>query len=364
MSLRPFRKRVPQHELAAGRTVGVLFERYGRMVHAICRRNLRDRLDAEDATQQTFLSAYRSLLGGGEPTDPPAWLATIARNECSRVRKLRIVTVPIDDSPATEAVDVPSEVEQREEIEALAAALSELTPSQRDAVVLREFYGLSYAEVAAVLGVSGPAVESLLFKGRRQLQEKLGSLRVAGALVLPDSLRDALAQALPGFGGGAAAASAKVVAFPAATKVAVLVVAVAGGGVAVTEQAHREAPRPATSAVGRAADSAAQLVAPKRDLRPSIGLTPARTHSAGPAPGTGTGNRTLATVADAGHEVGTRDDQREEADEAAEERDEAEAAEQKDEGDDGRDAKADEDEAGAEGRGRRAEGRGRDRRAR
>jgi len=65
------------------------------------------------------------------------------------------------------------------------------------------------------VGTSYHLGESLLFKGRRQLQEKLGSLRVAGALVLPDSLRDALAQALPGFGGGAAAASAKVVVFPA-----------------------------------------------------------------------------------------------------------------------------------------------------
>lgn len=211
------------------------------------------------------------------------------------------------------------------------------------AVVLREFYGLSYAEVAAVLCVSDPAVESLLFKGRRQLQEKLGSLRVAGALVLPDSLRDALAQALPGFGGGAAAASAKVVALPAATKVAVLVVAVAGGGVAVTEQAHREAPRPAASAVGPAADSAAQLSAPSRDLRPRIGLTPAKKHPAGPARGAATGIRTRATVADAEHEVGKRDDQREEGDEAAEERDEAEAAEPKDE--DETDERDDEDES-------------------
>jgi DNA-directed RNA polymerase specialized sigma24 family protein len=62
------------------------------MVYAVCRLNLRDRHDAEDATQQTFLSAYRSLLGGREPNDPPAWLATIARNECSRLRRQRFTT--------------------------------------------------------------------------------------------------------------------------------------------------------------------------------------------------------------------------------------------------------------------------------
>lgn len=229
------------------------------MVHAVCRLNVRDRLDAEDATQQTFLAAYRSLLGGGKPNDPPAWLAAIARNECANLRKRRVDTVPIGDSEGAEAWDVSNVVEQREEIDALAAVLSELPPSQRDAVVLREFYGLSYAEVAAVLGVSGPAVESLLFKGRRHLQEKLGSMRAASALVLPDTLRDALAQALPGFGGGAAAASAKVVAFPAAAKVAAVAFVVTGGGVTVAGTVQGDAPSHRESPVTRSADSSVEL---------------------------------------------------------------------------------------------------------
>lgn len=219
------------------------------MVHAVCRLSLRDRMDAEDAAQQTFLSAYRSLLGGREPKDPPAWLATIARNECSRVRKQHRATVPIDDTEAVSATDVATTIEQREEIEALATALSELAPSQRDAVVLREFYGLSYAEVAAVLGVSGPAVESLLFKGRKRLQEKLGSLRVASAVMLPDTIRDTLAEMLPGFGSGSAAAGTKLIAFPAAAKIAALAVVVTGSGVTVADTVHRDAPRPTVSRV-------------------------------------------------------------------------------------------------------------------
>lgn len=348
MPLRPFRERTPQaRQVAAGGAVRELFEQHGQMVHAVCRLNLRDRLDAEDATQQTFLSAYRSLLGGGEPTNPPAWLATIARNECSRVRKRRIVTVPIDDSEGAEGGDVASAVERREEIEALVAALSELAPSQRDAVVLREFYGLSYEEVAAALGVSGPAAESLLFKGRRRLQEKLGSLRVAGVVVLPDTLRDALAQALPGFGGGgAAAASAKVIAFPVVAKVAAVAVIVTGGGVTVADTVRRDIPRPTVSAVTPETDSAPQLIAPNK-ARPRITLTPAAfpaaqgRHEAPRA-------RTRAAVHEDEREVAEREDGRKEEDEVTEREERSNVAERED-------RRSDEEEV-AEGEGEDTEG--------
>src|SRR6187397_2538785 len=75
-----------RHSAAAER-IAVLFEEHGRMVFGISRLLLRDPVEAEDAAQQTFLSAYRSLLAGQEPRDPSAWLGTIARNECrSRLR--------------------------------------------------------------------------------------------------------------------------------------------------------------------------------------------------------------------------------------------------------------------------------------
>ena len=67
-----------------------LYARHGRMVEGLCRGVLRHAAEAEDAAQQTFLSAHRALLGGAEPSEPAAWLATIARNEClARVREGR-----------------------------------------------------------------------------------------------------------------------------------------------------------------------------------------------------------------------------------------------------------------------------------
>ena len=96
---------------------------------------------------------------------PAAWLGTIARNEC-RKRLGSRSAVPSELVTLSAGDATEREVARRAEIEALCTALAELPEQQRDAVVLREFYGLSYAEVAAALGLSGPAVESLLFRSR------------------------------------------------------------------------------------------------------------------------------------------------------------------------------------------------------
>jgi RNA polymerase sigma factor (sigma-70 family) len=283
--LRAARRKAPTAaQLAAGRRAGALFEEHGRMVHALCRLLLRDRVEAEDATQQTFLSAYRSLLTGVEIEEPRAWLATIARNECfGRRRSRQHETVVLDDT-ASAGENVETAVEQREEVEALAAAISDLPRSQRDAVVLREFYGLSYAEVAAALGVSGPAVESLLFKGRRKLQAKLSSLRAAGAVAFPLTLRDSLGQMLPGFGGSSAAAvgGAKLVALPVYTKVAAVALLVAGGGATVVETtSHHSASRARrSSTAGPASSAQASVVRPSAVRLPPASATPATRPSA------------------------------------------------------------------------------------
>jgi RNA polymerase sigma factor (sigma-70 family) len=231
-----------RHRRVAGERIAALFEEHGRMVYGVCRLILRDPVEAEDAAQQTFLSAYRGLLSGQEPRQASAWLGTIARNECrARLRSRstepgRLVREPVGD-------ELQHDVGRREEINALCAALAELPPQQRDAIVLREFYGLSYAEVGAALGLTGPAVESLLFRSR--LQEQLRPMRSAlGVFTLPLTLRESLAQLLPGLGGGASAgagafALGKLSSAPVAAKLAAVTLGVgAAGTVASFETAH------------------------------------------------------------------------------------------------------------------------------
>ena len=236
-----------------GAHVAQLFEQHGRLVYALSRLLMRDRLDAEDATQQTFLAAHRYLLGGGTVEQPAAWLATIARNECrSRLSRRPPATVPLTESArAGSSSDPALAAERQEEIAALSSALAELPQTQREAVILREFYGLSYREVSAALGLTGPAVESVLFKSRKRLQEKLRPIRVgSNALALPLAVRDALAGAIPGFGPAAGAGTGAVAAAKVTAVVAAL--AVAGTATTVATKTHHGADRRTTTPSGAA----------------------------------------------------------------------------------------------------------------
>jgi RNA polymerase sigma factor (sigma-70 family) len=230
---------------AAGARTRALFERHGRMVLGLCRVLLRDPVEAEDAAQQTFVSAHRALLGGTHVRDDAAWLATIARNECrGRIVARMREPLALSYEELVEAAGAADPEEHALPSEEVRQALAELPERQRQAVVLRDVYGLRYREVGAALGVSRPAVESLLFRARRHLRVRLRP--VAGALVLPVALRESLAQALPGFaaaGGsgatvaGAAGASgliAKLGGAPLAAKVSAGALAVGAGAGSVT----------------------------------------------------------------------------------------------------------------------------------
>ena len=152
------------------------FERlYRKHVHAVYRYSLavlQNEADAEDATQTTFLNAYRAFERGERPRTPHNWLIKIAHNVCRqrfRDSSRRPREVEFDDSLATaptESADVPTATELRH-------ALGFLAFNQRAALVMRELEGRSYAEIAQVLDVSVAAVETLMFRARRALREQL-----------------------------------------------------------------------------------------------------------------------------------------------------------------------------------------------
>jgi RNA polymerase sigma-70 factor (ECF subfamily) len=247
----PFGMNVTERE--SGARLAALFEEHGRMVYGLCRVLLRDREEAEDASQQTFLSAHASLLNGAEPRNPAAWLATIARNECrGRLRgRLAAPLALVDADGRSDEADV--EAGRREEVEALCQALAELPVQQRQAILLREFYGLSYDEVSTALGVTLSAVEALIFRSRRRLQEQLRSVRAAsGALVVPVAIREGIAHGAPGFasagsGGILAATAAKLGSAPGVAKLAAAMLAVTAAAT-TTAVVSRHAPQSASAA--------------------------------------------------------------------------------------------------------------------
>ena len=193
---------------ASANRVAALFDQHASMVLGLCRILLRDHHEAEDAAQQTFVSAYRSLLRGVEPRDPGPWLAAIARNECrARIRK-RMRTPVALDAELEEQLPDPSDLveltDRRTELAAVTAAIAELPSRQREAVALRDFLGLSYEEVATTLSVSVPVVESLLFRARRRLRDTVRTAPryAAGLVAVPLAFRAAVARDIPDFDGG------------------------------------------------------------------------------------------------------------------------------------------------------------------
>jgi RNA polymerase sigma factor (sigma-70 family) len=86
-----------------------LYRSHVALVRSVCRSLLRDRVEAEDAVQQTFLSAQRALMGGSAPRNAAAWLAAIARNESLarvRARMREPLSIEIDGQGATPDVHV------------------------------------------------------------------------------------------------------------------------------------------------------------------------------------------------------------------------------------------------------------------
>ena len=136
--------------------------------------------DAEDVTQQTFLNAYRAMARGTKPRKPENWLLTIAHNEVRRhfrSRHGRAVEVELD-----EQLSQPAPERSEPTVADVIRALRHLTPAQRSALVMREFEGRSYAEIAEIMDVTQSALETLLFRARRALADELeGSLTCAEA---------------------------------------------------------------------------------------------------------------------------------------------------------------------------------------
>ena len=152
-----------------------LFERHGERVLAYCRRRLRSQEEAEDALQTTFLYACRGLQRGVVPKTEIAWLLKIAHNVClstwdsdRRRRRLELVQDPERLEELT-----PAGPSGHESVIALEGALGDLTDLQRRAILLREWRGLSYNEIAEELDLSQSAVETLLFRARRSLVRSL-----------------------------------------------------------------------------------------------------------------------------------------------------------------------------------------------
>jgi RNA polymerase sigma factor (sigma-70 family) len=158
----------------------VVYRAYGSLVYAVAFRVLGDRGLCEEATQQTFLRAWRAAAGFDASRKLAPWLATIARRVAIDLYRREAIRAarPLDSAATDDPVLVDhAATDELLDVWEVRRAVSELPPEQRVVVRLQHFEGLAHEEIAARLGVAVGTVKSRSFRAHRRLAIELGHLR-------------------------------------------------------------------------------------------------------------------------------------------------------------------------------------------
>jgi RNA polymerase sigma factor (sigma-70 family) len=196
-----------------------LYEEYANQIFRYCLHQLGSREEAEDAVQSTFLNAFRGLKRGVVPELEAAWLFKIAHNVCLSRRRSSWRRGRVESPADFEAVEelTPAPSRGADELIGLQDVLEQMPETQRRAILLREWQGLSYREIGAELELSQGAVETLIFRARRSL--------AAGLQEPPERMKGRLLRGLD-LGSLVAGLKALLVGGSAAAKVAAAVAVV------------------------------------------------------------------------------------------------------------------------------------------
>jgi RNA polymerase sigma-70 factor, ECF subfamily len=151
-----------------------IVEAYQKPVFNLCYRMLNNAEDAEDAAQETFLRAYRSLKQYDHSRQFSTWLLSIAAHYCiDQIRKNRMNLISLEDQPNQEIPDkLPgpeSTLSKREEQNRMRLLLDKLNPTDRAAIIMYYWYDCSYDEIAQSLSLSESAIKSRLHRARKEM---------------------------------------------------------------------------------------------------------------------------------------------------------------------------------------------------
>jgi RNA polymerase sigma-70 factor (ECF subfamily) len=163
-----------------------IVERYQTMVFRICIGFLHNKDEADDLTQDVFIQAYASLSGFKGNSSFSTWLYRIALNAClNRTRKMKFNFIRIGENNMSESkeINIPAPTHEepdqvlmkKEQQEIFQKALDGLKENQRTAIILSKYDDLSQREIAEIMNISEGNVESLLFRAKGNLREKLMS---------------------------------------------------------------------------------------------------------------------------------------------------------------------------------------------
>jgi RNA polymerase sigma-70 factor (ECF subfamily) len=168
--------RVQRGELDA---VSILYERWKQGLYRFCFRMVLDASAAEDIIHDAFVM----LIARREQVQSPAalrsWMYAVVRNGAlawlQRTKRNRPLTD--DDDEVMDESSLPMMLETEERSEQITALLDALLPQYKEVLLLREYEGMEYEQIAIVTGSSVSAVKSRLFKARKALMLRMEPLR-------------------------------------------------------------------------------------------------------------------------------------------------------------------------------------------
>jgi RNA polymerase sigma-70 factor (ECF subfamily) len=164
--------------------------RWERPIYALAYRVIGREEEARDVAQETFLRAFRAIKGFKGQAKFSSWLYRITLNLCRDwIRRER--RTPVSQPPeGVDIVELAGESEPSESIEALvsrrevgravAKAMASLPDEQRTAIILKEYHGLTFQEIADLLDCPLSTVKTRLYQGLTVVRKQLGSAGVDG----------------------------------------------------------------------------------------------------------------------------------------------------------------------------------------
>jgi RNA polymerase sigma-70 factor (ECF subfamily) len=170
--------------------------RWERSIYALAYRTLGRDEDARDVCQETFLRAYRGLHAFKGQAKFSSWLYRIALNLCRdamrRERRAPLVAVPEGIDPTELAAQQPSPAPSVEDLVAqaelgrhVAAVMRRLPEDQRTAILLKEYHGLTFQEIAEVTGCPLSTAKTRVYQGLTVLRRELAPSARSLAEVAP-----------------------------------------------------------------------------------------------------------------------------------------------------------------------------------
>ena len=156
-----------------------LVQRYERQIYAFTYRMMGNPDDAFDLTQECFIRAYKNIDRTNAELNVSAWLHRIASNACldQLRRRKRIRWLPWDSAKHerllnTHPIENPERVVAAVETTSdVQKVLNDMTPRNRQALILREYEGMSTHEIGDIMGLSRSAVKSVLFRAREEFRK-------------------------------------------------------------------------------------------------------------------------------------------------------------------------------------------------